>query len=181
MMKRAILLTVVTLLLSQAGNLAQAQIRQGFNVPGIQWIPAFQQAADNAKIQHKPLFVYLHTEWSGLCRLLENNVLSDTHVQVLLNKYYVPVHLAADSKTNQWFRGLQYTYDDTHHVHRLAYELMQGKTEFPTIVILNPKGEILTPVIGRIPAARLRKILDYYAEDTYMTISWDEFDAKHHY
>ncbi|MFW5659649.1 MAG: thioredoxin family protein [Bacteroidota bacterium] len=161
--------------------MAHAQDAEPFAIPGIHWAPDLQTGADLARIQHKPMCVYLHTRWSGLCRLLENNALRDTNVQRLLNDYFVPMHLPGDSPDPIWFRGLQYRYDSTAHVHRLAYELMQGQTDFPTIVILNAQGEILTPIIGRVTAARLRKILDYYAEDTYMLISWDEFDAKRQY
>ena len=175
------LIASLAVITSLAGNLAHAQDGEPLDIPSIHWAPDMQTGADQARIQHKPMFIYLHTRWSGLCRLLENNALRDTSIQRLLNAHYVPMHLAGDTPAPIWFRGLQYQYDSTAHVHRLAYELMQGHTNFPTIVILNSQSEILTPIIGRVPAARLRKILDYYAEDTYMMISWDEFDAKRQY
>jgi thioredoxin-related protein len=162
------------------GGLFGSVAAQPSKADPIAWETSLQRAQDAAFVQNKKLLVYLWTEWSGLCRVLENNALRDPRVVQLIRDEYIPVAMKGDAREDLWFQGEKYAYIEEDLIHGLAYILMNGKTEFPTLVVMNRHGQVLSPIVGLTPPDRLAKILKYYASGIYITNTWEEFENAYH-
>ncbi|MGA0384335.1 MAG: thioredoxin, partial [Flavobacteriaceae bacterium] len=61
--------------------------------------------------------------------------------------------------------------------HELAYALLQGNLSYPTVVFMNEKFEVLTPLAGYYPAAPFLRIATYFGDSIFETMTWKDYEA----
>lgn len=141
----------------------------------IKWV-SLDEAIDRARRDNKKVLIFVYTDWCGYCKLMEKKSFRNPDVVEYMNQKYVAVKLNAWSKGVVWFAGHQFKFIEELNIHQLAYQLLDGKMEYPTSVILNYNNyEILSPVRGYMEPRSLMKVLKFYGDDIYLTKTWNEY------
>ncbi len=112
------------------------------NGPKIQWFEgSLDKALEKAKSNDKALFVYWGASWCPPCNLLKSTVFKDsTFVQS--TRKFIAVYLDGDTESaQQWGEKLK-------------------ASGYPTIMVLNPKGEEVVRLTTTLPAKSLAATLD---------------------
>ena len=133
----------------------------------IKWLSYDEAVKQNVKRPRK-IFVDVYTDWCGWCKQLDKTSFRDPNVVNYVNKYYYAVKLNAESGAKVMYKGKEMTSAE------LARNVFHA-TGYPTTVYLDQKENLLQPVSGYLEADMLNKILHYYGDDHYKTISWDNF------
>jgi thioredoxin-related protein len=153
----------------------------GFHPAPEQFAPLDWRTANEASLLartfDKKILVWIYTDWCGYCHLMEKKALSDPRIVDLINLNYFPVRLNAERKDRIEAFGTSFKYLPEKKVHELAYVLMNGRTQYPSIIILNREGEILTPIQGYVEADTLKPILTFYSRNLYKTMTWSEYKS----
>ncbi|HUS87224.1 MAG TPA: DUF255 domain-containing protein [Bacteroidales bacterium] len=124
----------------------------------------------------RPVFIDAYTDWCGWCKELDKRTFSDTIIAKYLNENFYPVKFDAESKEAVTFLGKEYVNDGKFgKAHQLAFNLLQGRLSYPTVVFLNEKGELLAPVPGYREPKGFEPILVYFSEKRYLAESWEDF------
>jgi thiol:disulfide interchange protein len=107
----------------------------------IKWETDYQTALQKAAQSNKPIVVDLYTVWCHWCKKLDEDVWSDNDI-VAFSKGQVYLKLNAEESEDG---------------RRLAEKFkVRG---YPTVVILNHKGEEINKIIGYMPADKYLKEL----------------------
>ncbi len=120
---------------------------------------------DSIEIQDdKNVFVFIRTDWCKYChKMVRTTLKNETIVKLLTNHFYF-IELDAESKTDIKYRGRTFKYKPTGNetgVHELAKQLgtINGKLNYPALVVLNAKNEIVFQYDGYLNAEELEAIL----------------------
>jgi len=144
----------------------------------IKW-DSLDGAIDNARRFDKLILVHVYTDWCGWCKIMDMKTYQHPEIVDYVNKKYCAVKLDASYKETIWFRGYKFPYNDEKQVHQLAYQLLDGKIKFPSTVILNEKGEVLSPVNGYLDVNAMKKVLTYFGERIYLKTTWSEYERNY--
>src|SRR5690242_5763515 len=96
------------------------------------WNDGYPLATQNQKL----IFVDVYTNWCGWCKKMDRDVFADNDIQKFLDKNFVNIKLNPE-RTDQTYQI------DTVKLngYQLFSLLTNGqRTGFPTVVVLNPKG-----------------------------------------
>lgn len=142
----------------------------------INWMTWEQAAAANEKAPRK-IFVDIYTVWCGWCKRMDATTFRDPAVARLMNEKFYAVKLNAEQKETIRWRDLDWVWVEggRNGVHKLAYELLDGRLSFPSFVMLDEKFSIIATSPGFKDAAPLLKELQYACEDHYKTTKWDAY------
>jgi thioredoxin-related protein len=106
-----------------------------------------------------------------------NSVISD-----ILNSKYYPVKFNAEGKDSVTFFGHTFINDGkSGNAHQLAVALLGGQLSYPTVVFLIPQkdGQLkIQQVPGFREAKDMEILLSYFADKTYTTQSFDDFQKS---
>lgn len=95
------------------------------------------QATNEARDSNKLVFVDVMADWCAPCKQMEQTTFQDSSLSELVNKHFVAVRLNIDHDS----LGIRRHYT---------------VSEYPTILILNPKNqEVLLRIVGYKPASIL--------------------------
>ncbi|MCA1756315.1 MAG: DUF255 domain-containing protein [Bacteroidales bacterium] len=124
----------------------------------------------------RPIFIDAYTDWCGWCKKLDQDTFSDPVIADYLNNNFYPVKFDAESKEPVKFKGKEYINDGSAgKAHQLAVALMQGRMSYPTVIFLNEKGELLTPVPGYRGPADFEPMLVYFGDGKYLEQKFEDF------
>ncbi|MBU0994145.1 MAG: thioredoxin family protein [Proteobacteria bacterium] len=99
------------------------------------WQPDYGFALDMATQEHKPMVLILYASWCGWSQKLLHEVLNDPRIKMIQDQF---VWMKIDSDQDKAF-----------------YQEFKQES-FPTIVLMNPEGEIINKLQGFQPADTLR-------------------------
>jgi thioredoxin-related protein len=139
--------------------------------PGIKWLSFSEAAKLNAK-QPKKIFIDVYTGWCGWCVKMDKTTFKDPKITQYINDNYYAVKLDAESNTMTTYKGKAMKEME------LAKNIFRA-TGFPTTVYLDEDQNLLQPISGYLEAEILDKILHFYGEDSYKTMSWEQFQANY--
>ena len=96
---------------------------------------------------------------------MKYSTLSDSSVVKKINEFGYYFELNAEEKNTISINNVEFYYKPTGNntgTHELAEELgsINGKLEYPTIVFLNEKHEIIHQIVGFITAKDLHEVLE---------------------
>ncbi|MDN3606876.1 thioredoxin family protein [Kaistella yonginensis] len=117
------------------------------------------------KTEKRNLLVFLHTDWCSYCKTMQNSTFKNNKVQDLLKEKFYFVALNGEEKSTIAFADAVFTYQPTgvktgYHELALALGSSAGQVSYPTLVLLNPKHEIVFQHTGYMTAIDLLKILE---------------------
>jgi thioredoxin-related protein len=89
---------------------------------------------------------------------MKTTTLENKEVISIINKKVIPTELDAERTDDIMFHGKSFAYNEKAKTHELALALgsdEKGKMQYPTIVIVNNKNEILFQYQGAMNAEEL--------------------------
>jgi thioredoxin-related protein len=141
----------------------------------IKWY-TIEEAEKLIRDNPRPIFVDTYTDWCVWCKRLDKDTFSNQVIADILSSKYYPVKFNAEGKEKVTFQGKTFINDGKSGAsHQLAIALLKGQMSFPTVVFLNEKGQLLTPVPGYRPPKEMEVILSFFAGNVYEKTSFEEF------
>lgn len=98
---------------------------------------------------------------------MESEVYTDPGVTDRLDTLYYPVSMNAESRNEVTFDGQVYTEEE------LAQEW--GVTSYPSMMFINPDGELVARESGYIDPMTYRQMLDYIGTHAFEDQSFESF------
>ena len=132
-----------------------------------------------AKSPQKTL-VYIYTDWCTLCKKMDTETFQDTTIARLVNTYFNPVKLDAETKLELRFQGESYNYVRLEKVgyHELAAKLLDGRLGFPSIVFLDENQRVIQSLPSFQNATQLFALLSYFGMNYYRHVPWTTFQRR---
>lgn len=166
---KAILTTVILILALQFAVGQTAEVK---------WY-SIEEVEALIKKEPRPVFVDSYTDWCGWCKKLDKDTFSHPVIAEILNTKFYAVKFDAESTKEITFQGTKFINDGkAGKAHQLAVSLLQGRLSYPTVVFLNEKAELISPVPGYRGAKEMEPLLIYFAEKKYESTPWETFNAS---
>lgn len=128
------------------------------------------------KTDPKPVFIDAFTDWCIWCKRLDQNTFSNPVIADILSNKYHAVKFNAEGKDPVSFHGQKFINDGkSGAAHQLAVALLKGQLSYPTVVFMDEKGQLLTPVPGYRDAKEMEPILSYFSDKAYEKQTFQEF------
>lgn len=120
--------------------------------------------AQMQKTEQKNVVVFLHTDWCNYCKAMQNSTFQNKNVKKLLDENFYFTELNGEEKLAIKFAGTVFKYQPTGTktgYHELAISLgtIDGQISYPTLVILNPKNELIFQYNGFMTAKEISEVL----------------------
>ena len=133
----------------------------------IQWT-SVKSALDAGSLSSKKIFIYVHATWCPYCRRMNNEVLSDPEVQELLERYFHPIRIDAESED-------PVQYFDNEMTEQQFARALQNES-FPTFYFMNQEGEVFGSQPGLMPKDVFMKLIHFVGTDAYLKGSFQEYE-----
>ena len=111
---------------------------------------------------------------------MDQDTFSHPVIAEILNTKYYPVKFNAEGKETITFFGQTFTNDGkSGRAHQLAIALLNGRLSYPTVVFMTRQGNKynVSPVPGYRQPRDMEVLLQYFAEKTYETRKWEDYQA----
>lgn len=152
-------------------------------VATIKWLTIEEAVKAQAK-NPKKIMLDAYTTWCGPCKLLDKNTFTNPDLIEYVNKNFYAVKFNAEGNDVVNFKGKTYTnpqFDPNKTGRNSQHQLSQilGVSAYPTILFLDEKASVITPVIGYRTAQELELYLKFFKEDTHKKITSQEEFSKY--
>jgi len=142
----------------------------------VEWY-SIEEADSLLKLQPRPLFIDVYTEWCGWCKHMMKTTFAHKGIAAYMNQNFINVRFDAETFDTITFQNKTYTNPGVGRKpkHDLVKFLLGGRYSFPTIVYMG-RDRKFYPIPGYKKVAELESFLVYFAEDLYSSISLHDFD-----
>jgi thioredoxin-related protein len=143
----------------------------------VHWL-TFEQAVEKAKVEKRPIFIDVYTDWCGWCKVMDKNTFSEARVAAILNEKFYPVKFDAEQKADVTFNGTTFKFVESgrNGYHQLAAALLNNKLSYPTVVFLDEEFKMIQPMPGYRQAPEFHKVAQFIGEGHYKTIKWNDWE-----
>ena len=156
----------------------------GFSLTGIaqeqkiNWMTVEEALAAQEKEPRK-VIIDMYTTWCGPCKMLDKYTFQNKDVAKYINENYYAVKFNAEGDDEVKFKGNTYSnpdYDASRRGRNGTHQLTRyfGVNAFPTILFLDEKAELLTPVKGFHKPKQLEIFLKIFASNDYKAVTSKE-------
>jgi thioredoxin-related protein len=133
----------------------------------VAWKP-FEKGLKDAASLKKYAFVDVYTDWCGYCKMMESTTLKAKPVLAELEKNFVSIKFNAESEDQVTWKGKKVSMRDL--------SMSWGVEGFPTLLFLNPKGEIIGSFSSYAEADLMINLLKYISSGAReRKVSFEEF------
>jgi len=155
------------------GHRAQAQ-----NVEWLSWDEAVKLSQTDA--EPKKIFVDVYTDWCGWCKKMDKDTFQNPEVAKYMKDHFYMVKLDAEGKDPVDYQGTTFKYvpSGRRGYHEFAVALLQGKMSYPTVVFLDEKLNMLSPVPGYQKVKPFMQIARYFGDNIYKDKDWQSYAGK---
>lgn len=170
---RSIFTQISLLFIVMIGFNAQAQ-----EINWISWDEAVQLSKTDAS--PKKIFVDVYTDWCGWCKKMDKNTFQNPEVSKYMQDNFYMVKMDAEGKDPIEYQGKTFKYipSGRRGYHELAAALLQGRMSYPTVVFLDEKLNMLSPVPGYQQVEPFMQIAKYFGENIYKDQDWKSYAGK---
>lgn len=146
----------------------------------IEWM-SWDEAAKRAETDKQPkkVFVDVYTDWCGWCKKMDKDTFQDPEVAAYMQQNFYMVKLDGEGPDPIEFRGKTFKFVPSGRsgYHELAAALLQGQLSYPTVVFLDEKMNMLSPVPGYKQSQPFLKIARYFGDNIYKEKDWKSYDS----
>lgn len=145
----------------------------------VKWY-TWEEAVKASATEKRKIFIDIYTDWCGWCKRMDKNTFRHQSIAKYLNKDFYAVKLNAEQKADIKFRNhtFKFVSQGRRGYHQLAYELMNGRMSYPTIVVLNEDYQRILISPGYQTATDFEPVLRFASENHYKTKTWKNFLAE---
>lgn len=146
----------------------------------VNWL-TFEQALEKSKVEKRPVFIDVYTDWCGWCKVMDRETFSDPVVAKLLNEKFYAVKFNGEQKEDVQFDGHTFKFvpSGSKGYHELAAALLNNQLSYPTAVFLDENFNMLQPVAGYRKAPEFHEMAQFIGEGHYKTIKWDQWQSQY--
>ena len=143
----------------------------------VHWLSWDEMTKLNAK-QPKKIFIDFYTSWCGWCKVMDRNTFEDSVVAAMMNKDFYCVKFDAERKDTISFQDRKWVFipGGRSGYHELAAYFMQNELSYPTMCVLTPKYELITPLKGYIAVPQFEPVISFIGQDFWMPDKKKNFD-----
>jgi thioredoxin-related protein len=149
----------------------------------INWV-TLEQAVELQKKNPKKIIMDVYTSWCGPCKMLDRNTFQNKDVAAYINKNYYAVKFDAEGKDEVTFQGKTYKnpgYKPENANRRNAQHELAGAfgvRSYPTMLFLDEKNNLITPIIGYKTPQQLELYLKMFKNNDHTSMtSQEEFNT----
>jgi thioredoxin-related protein len=146
----------------------------------VKWY-SIEEAIQLTTQEPRVLVIDVYTDWCGWCKRMDANTFSDPEIVQLLNEKFYPVKLNAEGKEDIVIgdRTFKYVESGRSGYHEVAAIVTQGRLSYPTLSYVDDQGRLLEASAGYVTPEQLKVHLDYYADGSYKTESFEDYKASY--
>lgn len=128
----------------------------------------------------KKIFIDVFTDWCGWCKTMDKKTFQNPEVAQYMNTHFYNVKFNAEQREDVSILGNTFSFMDQGRrgYHELAAALLNGKMSYPTVVFMNSKFEMLSPVPGYQEPVQFLKIASFFGDNIYKEKSWDAYSKE---
>ncbi len=158
-----------------------AFISSGLQAQKVEWL-SWDEAAQRAATDKNPkkVFIDVYTDWCGWCKKMDKDTFQDAAVADYMSKNFYMVKLDGEGKEPIEFKGKTYKFvpQGRRGYHEFAVALLQGRMSYPTVVFLDEKLNMLSPVPGYQKPEPFLTIARYFGDNIYKDTDWATYSGK---
>lgn len=171
-MMRNVVATALLLLLCLGTFTVQAQ--------QVQWLSWEQASEMVANGTDKKVFIDVYTDWCGWCKRMDKDTFQNAEVAKYMTDNFLMVKLDGEAKENMDYKGRTFKYvpSGRRGYHELAATLMRGRLSYPTVVFLDEKMNMLSPVPGYQKPEPFLNIARYFGDNIFKEKDWKTYSGQ---
>lgn len=153
----------------------------GLQAQEVEWM-SWEEAIERATTDKRPkkLFIDVYTDWCGWCKKMDKETFQNPEVAAYMKENFYMVKLDAEQKEPIVYQGKTYKYipSGRRGYHELAAALLNGRMSYPTVVFLDEKLNMLSPVPGYQKPEPFLNIAKYFGDDIYKDKDWKTYSGQ---
>lgn len=149
----------------------------------INWV-TLEEAVELQKKNPKKIIMDVYTSWCGPCKMLDRNTFKNKDVAKYINDNYYAVKFNAEGNDKVSYQGKIFTnptYDPAKAKRRNSQHQLAGAfgvRSYPTMLFLDEKSELISPIIGYKTPKQLELYLKMFKKDDHTDLkSQEAFNA----
>lgn len=150
----------------------------GYAQEKIQWMTIEEAyALTTTEESPKKIFIDVYTDWCGWCKRMDKATFQRPEVATYMNEHFYNVKFNAEQKEDIEILGNNFKFiaQGNRGYHELAAALLNGKMSYPTVLFMNGKFEMLSPVPGYQEVTAFLKIAHFFGDDDYLATQWASY------
>ena len=151
-----------------------------FSDKEITWLN-FEQVAEINKKNPRKVIVEVYTDWCGWCKKMDKTTFQHPEIIKYINQNYYAVKFNGEIKETVTLKDKKYKFvevPDKRGYNELAYEFLDGKMNYPSLVFLDEKLDRIQTIAGFQKAPTLDVILNYFASNSHQKTPWKAYEAS---
>lgn len=147
----------------------------------VEWL-SWETAVERLQADANPkkLFVDVYTDWCGWCKKMDKDTFQNPEVAAYMQENFYMVKFNAEQKESLDYDGRTFNFvaSGKRGYHELAVALTQGRLSYPTVVFLDEKLQLLSPVPGYQKVDPFLKIARYFGNNIYKEKDWKTYNKE---
>ena len=147
----------------------------------IQWMSIEEAYALTLSEENpKKIFIDVYTDWCGWCKRMDKATFQNAEVAAYMNANYYNVKFDAEQRESVVILDNTFKFipQGNRGYHELAAALLNGKMSYPTVVFMNDKFELLSPVPGYQEPTGFLQVAKFFGDDIYTVQSWQDYTRQ---
>ncbi|MDH3698525.1 MAG: DUF255 domain-containing protein [Flavobacteriaceae bacterium] len=146
----------------------------------VQWLSWEQASEMVANGTDKKVFIDVYTDWCGWCKRMDKDTFQNAEVAKYMTDNFLMVKLDGEAKENMDYKGRTFKYvpSGRRGYHELAATLMRGRLSYPTVVFLDEKMNMLSPVPGYQKPEPFLNIARYFGDNIFKEKDWKTYSGQ---